>query len=225
MQVAHVGAWPDDAEMLLGASTGGPAMLALLPESPPEASAAALYPFVAATSAPAVPAAVQSLPPQGTAVVMTSLASVRGVVRTTPPDFAGSGSSSGGEGSSTTTTVASPASVVAPAVNPGFATKSGGGSKVPRKKLWKCTYPGCTEPCKTHYNAHSHAWDAHVRHELGADHPLGSVVYKKLPDRDAVKKLCQRYLYELPDETTRKAKRQKKQHDALSMGQTNPQVQ
>ena len=66
---------------------------------------------------------------------------------------------------------------------------SSSGAK-PRKKLWQCVYPGCTEPPKTHYNCHSHVWDAHVRHQLPPDHPLSQFVYKKLPDRNAVKGLC-----------------------------------
>ena len=80
-------------------------------------------------------------------------------------------------------------------------------TKPPRKKLWKCNFPGCTEPPKTHYNCHSHVWDAHVRHQLSPDNPISTVVYKKLPDRGAVKTLCRQYMTELEDDsTTRKRK-------------------
>lgn len=69
----------------------------------------------------------------------------------------------------------------------------------PRKKLWKCTFPGCTEPPKTHYNCYSHVWDSHIRHGLPQDNPLGAVVYKKIADKTQVKELCKKYMIELDD--------------------------
>ena len=46
-----------------------------------------------------------------------------------------------------------------------------------RKKLWKCTFKGCTEPPKTRYNCYSHIWDAHLRHINHVQIP-----YKKLKE-------------------------------------------
>ncbi|KAH3744971.1 leucine rich repeat protein, bspa family protein [Pelomyxa schiedti] len=90
---------------------------------------------------------------------------------------------------------------------PSAPTSNTGSGVKPRKKLWVCTYPLCTNTSpKTYYNCYSHVWDAHVRHELaGATEPgtpanlLSALVYKKLEDRDAVKHLCVRYIAEIPD--------------------------
>ena len=71
------------------------------------------------------------------------------------------------------------------------------GRSKPRKKLWLCVYPGCHEPPKTHYNCHSHVWDAHIRHQLPPENPLAALVYKRLPDRGAVKALCRGYVVDL----------------------------
>ena len=83
-----------------------------------------------------------------------------------------------------------------------------GGDKLakpePRKKLWKCTFPGCTEPPKTHYNCYSHVWDSHIRHSLPQDNPLGAVVYKKIADKVQVKELCKQYMIELDDSNATK---------------------
>ena len=83
-----------------------------------------------------------------------------------------------------------------PAVAAAAGTPGAGRSK-PRKKLWLCVYPGCHEPPKTHYNCHSHVWDAHIRHQLPPENPLAALVYKRLPDRGAVKALCRGYVVDL----------------------------
>lgn len=93
----------------------------------------------------------------------------------------------------------------APASSVGVtATAAAAGDKAaskpePRKKLWKCTFPGCTEPPKTHYNCYSHVWDSHIRHSLPQENPLGAVVYKKIVDKTQVKELCKKYMIELDD--------------------------
>lgn len=98
-----------------------------------------------------------------------------------------------------------------PSVPIGAAAGGGGGGGItgvgdkaaskpePRKKLWKCTFPGCTEPPKTHYNCYSHVWDSHIRHSLPQENPLGAVVYKKIVDKTQVKELCKKYMIELDD--------------------------
>ena len=69
----------------------------------------------------------------------------------------------------------------------------------PRKKQWKCVYPGCNEPVKTYYNCHSHVWDRHVRFELDPQHPLAQFQYKNIPSdqKEYAKALCKKYLIEL----------------------------
>eukprot|EP00727_Mastigamoeba_balamuthi_P005359 m51a1_g14821 hypothetical protein (1080) ;mRNA; r:640151-644990 len=93
---------------------------------------------------------------------------------------------------------AAEAEATPPSASESPAPAAAGASK-PRKKLWKCVYPGCCESAKTHYNCHSHVWDAHVRHELAGASPEAALVYKKLPNREAVKPLLEPYMVELPD--------------------------
>ena len=84
-----------------------------------------------------------------------------------------------------------------PVPDPVPAGEAAPGRSKPRKKLWLCVYPGCHEPPKTHYNCHSHVWDAHIRHQLPPENPLAALVYKRLPDRGAVKALCRGYVVDL----------------------------
>ncbi|BFU21226.1 hypothetical protein EHI8A_006510 [Entamoeba histolytica HM-1:IMSS-B] len=71
---------------------------------------------------------------------------------------------------------------------------------IPSGKQWICTFPGCTESSpKTHYNCYSHVWDAHLRHIISFQ-TIGfkkAPSYKKLPDRKAVRKLCENYMQKL----------------------------
>ena len=80
------------------------------------------------------------------------------------------------------------------------------------------------EPPKTHYNCHSHVWDAHVRHQLPPDHPLAQFVYKKLPDRTVVKGLCRAYMVELEDNDPSRKRRKRTNTDKPQQQQTQPKL-
>ncbi|ELP95042.1 hypothetical protein EIN_252860 [Entamoeba invadens IP1] len=99
----------------------------------------------------------------------------------------------------------------------------------PRKKNWLCIFPGCTQKPMCHYNAYSHCWDGHLRHLASPLIGGGKAeVYKKLNNREEVKKQCEIYLVEIKSdedvENQRTVARQRLGNPQLSITVEQPQI-